>query len=183
MQPVGGHAQPEGGKPSHRAEVRAREHSGARQLGEATARRLCRTICRPAVANSRIEPAPGARVVLRRKRRWSDGTTGRRLTDLELVQRLAAVAPPPHANMLLHHGVFAPSAAWRGQVLPALPGPEPSRGRLTKRNRIQRADQARRRWPRCGAVLLHSASTCSGTSLGTTASDARGAASGWWFAP
>jgi hypothetical protein len=49
--------------------------------------------------------------------------------------------------MVLYHGVFAPSAAWRDQVVPAPPPAEPSRGRLTKRNRSTRADRARRRWP------------------------------------
>ena len=100
IQPVGGHAQPEGGKPPRRADVRAREHSEARQVGEAAARRRCRTVCRPALAKSRIEEAPGGGVVLRFKRPWSDGTTGLRLITLELVQRLAALVPPPHANVV-----------------------------------------------------------------------------------
>ena len=73
--------------------------------------------------------------------------TGLRLTDLELVQRLAALVPPPHANMLLYHGVFGPSAAWRDEVVPAGPEPEPSRGRLTKRCSKRRSERARRRWP------------------------------------
>ena len=114
---------------------------------EEAVERLCRYVCRPALAKSRIEEAPGGGVVLRFKRPWSDGTTGLRLTELELAQRLAALVPPPHANMVLYHGVFWPSAAWRDQVVPAPPEPTPSRGRLTKRNRSKRADRARRRWP------------------------------------
>jgi hypothetical protein len=114
---------------------------------EEAVERLCRYVCRPALAKSRIEEAPGGGVVLRFKRPWSDGTTGLRLTDLELVQRLAALVPPPHANMVLYHGVFGPSAAWRDEVVPTVPEPEPSRGRLTKRSSKRRSERARRRWP------------------------------------
>ena len=90
-------------------------------------------------------------------RPWSDGTTGLRFTELEFVQRLAALEPPPHINMVLYRGVLAPCAAWRDQVAPAPPPPKPSRGRLTQRNRSKRADRARRRWPCCSTALLHSA--------------------------
>ena len=114
---------------------------------EEAVERLCRYVCRPALAKSRIEEAPGGGVVLRFKRPWSDGTTGLRLTDLELVQRLAALVPPPHANMVFYHGVFGPSAAWRDQVVPTRPEPEPSRGRLTKRAQGRRGARTGRRWP------------------------------------
>ena len=113
--------------------------------------RLCRYICRPALAKSRIEPAPGGGVVLRFKRPWSDGTTGLRLTELELVQRLAALVPPPRANMLLYHGVFAPCAAWRDQVVALPPEPQPSRGRLKKRSGHGEPRRGRR-WPCCSTA-------------------------------
>ena len=32
---------------------------------------------------------------------------------MELVERLAALVPPPRKNQVLYHGVLAPRAAWR----------------------------------------------------------------------
>ncbi len=90
--------------------------------------RLCRYVCRPALAKGRIEEAPGGGVVLRFKRAWSAGTTALRMTELEFVEKLAALVPPPHANQVLYHGVFGPSAAWRDQVVPA-----PTRARAEPR--------------------------------------------------
>ena len=141
--------------------------------------RLCRYVCRPALAKSRIEEAPGGGVVLRFKRPWSDGTTGLRLTDLELVQRLAAQVPPPNANMLFYHGVFGPSAACRDEVVPTVPEPEPSRGRLTKRAQGRRGARTGRRWP-WSDLLWHAPNE---DSVGLLASDARAVGAKWWFAP
>jgi len=56
------------------------------------------------------------------KRPWSDGTVALELTPLELVERLAAMIPPPRKNQILYHGVLAPRSAWRKQVVP---GPRP----------------------------------------------------------
>ena len=37
---------------------------------------------------------------------------------LELVERLAALVPPPGKNQVLYHGVLAGNAAWRAEVVP-----------------------------------------------------------------
>ena len=113
--------------------------------------RLCRYICRPALAKGRIEAAPGGGVLVRFKRAWSDGTTGLRLTGLEFVQRLAALVPPPHANMILYHGVFGPGSAWRDAVVPTPPEAAPSRGRLRK----GAPSSPSRRYQRWGDLLWH----------------------------
>ena len=57
------------------------------------------------------------------KRAWSDGTTSLIFTPTELTEKLAALIPPPRANQILYHGVFAANAAWRKEVVPA-PVPE-----------------------------------------------------------
>ena len=54
------------------------------------------------------------------------------LTPLALVERLAAMTPPPRKNQILYRGVLAPRSAWRKQVVPA---PRP-RGNPTDRRRM-----------------------------------------------
>lgn len=57
------------------------------------------------------------------KRAWSDGTAALVFTPLELVERLAAMVPPPRANQVLYRGVLAANAAWRPEVVPKPPDP------------------------------------------------------------
>jgi hypothetical protein len=51
-------------------------------------------------------------------RPWSDGTVAFTFSAAEFVERLAALIPPPHKNQVIYHGVLAPRAAWRQQVVP-----------------------------------------------------------------
>jgi serine/threonine protein kinase len=55
------------------------------------------------------------------KRVWSDGTTAIELSPLELVEKLAAIVPPPRVNQVRYHGVLAGNAAWRAEVVPKVP--------------------------------------------------------------
>jgi len=79
---------------------------------------LCRYVCRPPLAKARLEIRPGNRVRMHLKRAWSDGTGAFEFSALELVERLAALVPPPGRNQVLYHGVFAGNAAWRAEVVP-----------------------------------------------------------------
>jgi hypothetical protein len=40
------------------------------------------------------------------------------LDPLELLERLAALVPPPRRPLLAYHGVLAPRAAWRSAIIP-----------------------------------------------------------------
>ena len=80
--------------------------------------RLCRYIARPPLARDRVEEQEDGTVRIQLKRPWSDGTVAIVLTRMELVERLAALVPPPHKNQVLYHGVLAPRAAWRNAVVP-----------------------------------------------------------------
>lgn len=42
-----------------------------------------------------------------------------RVEGLAVLERLAAFTPRPRINVLLYHGVLAPTAAWRDAVVPA----------------------------------------------------------------
>ena len=49
---------------------------------------------------------------------WSDGTTHLLLSPLELIEKLAALVPPPRQNLVRYHGVLAPNAAGRAHIVP-----------------------------------------------------------------
>ena len=49
---------------------------------------------------------------------WSDGTTHLVLSPLELIEKLAALVPPPRLNLVRYHGVLAPNAASRDRIVP-----------------------------------------------------------------
>jgi hypothetical protein len=51
------------------------------------------------------------------KRPWSDGTEALRFDPIELMERLAALIPPPRHNLVRYHGVLAPNAKLRAQVV------------------------------------------------------------------
>jgi hypothetical protein len=56
-------------------------------------------------------------VVVKLKAAWRDGTTHVVFEPLEFLARLAALTPRPEINLLLYHGVLAPHARWRHQVV------------------------------------------------------------------
>jgi hypothetical protein len=86
--------------------------------------RLCRYAGRPPVATERLSLLPDGRLLYRLKHRWRDGTTHMIFEPLELVEKLAALVPPPRFNLVRYHGVLAPSAAWRPLIIPSEPEPE-----------------------------------------------------------
>ena len=88
--------------------------------------RLCRYIARPPLAKSRLEQRPDGSVRLLLKRPWSDGSVAIAMTRLELVERLAALVPPPHKNQVLYHGVLAPRSSWRSEVVLGRVSPTPT---------------------------------------------------------
>ena len=63
--------------------------------------RLCRYAGRPPVATECLSVLPDGRLLYRLKRRWRDGTTHVILEPLELVEKLAALVPPPRFNKIL----------------------------------------------------------------------------------
>ena len=48
---------------------------------------------------------------------WRDGTSHVALQPLELLEKLAALTPRPYVNLIVYHGVLAPNANWRGEVV------------------------------------------------------------------
>jgi len=80
--------------------------------------RLCRYAARPPVASERLSRLADGRVVYKLRHRWRDGTTHVAFEPLELLEKLAALVPPPRANLVRYHGILAPAARYRSRVVP-----------------------------------------------------------------
>jgi hypothetical protein len=113
--------------------------------------RLLRYCARPPFALERLEQVGHDRLVYRFPKPQPDGRTELRLTPLELLDRLAALIPPPRLHRLRYHGV--PNAPQRPQVTAwARPPTPPAPAPLPAGDPAQRAERspARTLW----AVLL-----------------------------
>ncbi len=86
-----------------------------------TLERLCRDITRPALGHKRLRRTPTGEVVLQLKTPYRDGTTHLVMSPLEFLQRLAALVPRPRLHLIRFHGVLAPHAALRAQIVPGEP--------------------------------------------------------------
>jgi hypothetical protein len=80
--------------------------------------RLLRYAARPALSNERLSLLPDGRLLYRLKRRWSDGTTHVVYEPMELMERLAALVPPPRFNITRYFGVLAPASTFRPLIVP-----------------------------------------------------------------
>ena len=80
---------------------------------------LCRSITRPAIANERLKRNRAGDVVLQLKTPYQDGTTHIVMSPLEFMQRLTALIPRPRLHLRRFHGVLAPNAKLRPQIIPS----------------------------------------------------------------
>jgi hypothetical protein len=87
--------------------------------------RLARYGLRAPFAQSRLERAPRGRLTYELKHTLDDGTTHLVLEPLELLEKLAALVPPPREHLVLYSGVLAPCASLRDQVVPSAPPAPP----------------------------------------------------------
>jgi hypothetical protein len=79
---------------------------------------LCRYLVRPAIADARLERTADGRIALELKTPYSDGTTHFVFDPETLLARLAALVPPPRANLVVYHGVLASAASVRRHIVP-----------------------------------------------------------------
>ncbi len=80
--------------------------------------RLCRYMARPAIATRRLELLADGRVRYRLRRAFFDGTWAVVFDPLTFIEKLAALVPAPGHNLVTYHGVFAPNAKLRKQIIP-----------------------------------------------------------------
>jgi Putative transposase/Transposase zinc-binding domain len=79
---------------------------------------LIRSTARGAVSLERLQEDAHGDLVYTFTHPWSDGTTGMRLSPLELLEKLAALVPLPHVHLVRYGGCLAPHSHLRGSVIP-----------------------------------------------------------------
>jgi hypothetical protein len=80
--------------------------------------RLIRSTARGAVSLERLAQDANGELVYTFTHPWSDGTTGIRLSPMELLEKLAALIPLPHVHLVPYGGCLAPHSHLRGAILP-----------------------------------------------------------------
>jgi hypothetical protein len=81
---------------------------------------LCQYISRPALAQDRLHIQDDGRVRYDMKRTWADGTHAIVLEPFDFIARLCALVPAPYFNLTRFHGVLAPHAKLRAEVVPSV---------------------------------------------------------------
>jgi hypothetical protein len=80
--------------------------------------RLIRYTARGALSLERLEQDANGDLIYRFNRPWSDGTTGIKLSPLELLEKLAALVPLPRAHLVRYAGCLAPHSKLRAAIIP-----------------------------------------------------------------
>src|SRR5712691_3717987 len=81
---------------------------------------LIRYTARGAVSLERLEQDAKGDLVYTFTHPWSDGTTGIRLSPLELLEKLTALVPLPRVHLVRYGGCLAPHSYLRGVIRPTL---------------------------------------------------------------
>ena len=84
--------------------------------------KLCRYVIRPPLAAGRLQILDAEHVAFSLKSILSDGTYQIVLSPEELLEKLAALVPPPRLNLVRYHGVLAPNADDRAHIVPGPKG-------------------------------------------------------------
>jgi hypothetical protein len=80
--------------------------------------RLLRYASRGPISNERLSLLPDGRIRYKLKRRWKDGTKAVIYGPMELMERLAALTPPPRFNIVRYYGLLAPASSLRRYIVP-----------------------------------------------------------------
>ena len=77
----------------------------------------------PQIVNERLGTNGAGQVVYELRHPFRDGTTHVVFEPLDFIARLAALVPRPRVNLTRCHGLFAPRARHRQQVVPTPSAP------------------------------------------------------------
>jgi hypothetical protein len=80
--------------------------------------RLIHYTARGAVALERLAQDANGDLVYTFTHPWSDGTTGIRLSPVELLEKLAALVPLPRVHLVRYGGCLTPHSHLRGAIIP-----------------------------------------------------------------
>ena len=84
--------------------------------------RLVRYVARPPFAQDRLSVTANGDIVYRFRHPWRNGKTAVVMDPMTFMARLAAQVPPPRRHVLTYHGVLAPAAGKREQIVPGHDG-------------------------------------------------------------
>jgi hypothetical protein len=79
---------------------------------------LIRYTARGAVSLERLQAEANGELIYTFTHPWSDGTTGIRLSPLELLEKLAALVPLPRVHLVRYAGCLAPHSRLREAIIP-----------------------------------------------------------------
>jgi len=80
--------------------------------------KLCRYISRPPLAHARLSMTENDKVSYRLKTPFRNGATHVIFETEDFIAKLAALVPPPRANLIRYFGVFAPASPIRRDIVP-----------------------------------------------------------------
>ena len=86
---------------------------------------LCRYVARPPVSTKRLSLTRNGKVLYQLRVPFRDGTSHFVFEPLVFIERLAALVPPPRMHQLTYHGVLAPGASRRSEIVPRRVGERP----------------------------------------------------------
>ena len=81
---------------------------------------LCSYVTRPPLAAGSLEKVSDDKYIFKMKCSWDDGTRYLILCGHELLEKLAAIVPPPRSHTTRYHGILAPNSKQRTKVVPAV---------------------------------------------------------------
>ncbi len=79
---------------------------------------LCRYLLRPPLALERLAESSNGQLLYELVHPRRDGSTHLLLDPLEFIEKICVLVAPPRFHTLRFHGVLAPHAAWRSQIIP-----------------------------------------------------------------
>jgi hypothetical protein len=79
---------------------------------------LIQYTARGAVALERLAEDANGDLVYSFTKPWADGTTGVKLSPLELLKKLVAIVPLPRVHLVRYAGCLAPHSELRGAIMP-----------------------------------------------------------------
>ena len=79
---------------------------------------LCRYLLRPPLTLERLTESSHGQLLYELPHPRRDGPTHILLDPQELIEKLSVLVPAPRLHLLRFHGVLAPHAAWRAQIIP-----------------------------------------------------------------
>ncbi len=80
--------------------------------------RICRYVFRGPIAQDRLFQTKDGRVEYVLRTPFKDGTRSVLFEPLQFIEKLAALVPRPRAHLVTYHGVLAPAAEWRQDIVP-----------------------------------------------------------------